>query len=318
MAVADRRQDRRRRRGSRDAHCKSGKFDYDAPIPGLEVVDRYTLRIRLRKPDLRFLYAFAIPNTAAVAREVVEAYGADFGAHPVGTGPYMLGEYQRSARIVLEANPGFRETTYVPAGPVPPESRAIAAALKGRKLPLVGRIRITVIEEGQALWLAFANRELDLLERVPADFVSQALVDGKLNPDLAARGIRHETLLRPNTRWMYFNMEDPVVGGYTPEKIALRRAISMGYDVGEFIRVILKGPRGPGDESDSARCRRLRSGAKDRGAALRSGRRARAAGPLRVPGSRRRRLSRDARTASRSCSSAGRRRRRSRARRTSN
>src|SRR5436190_12526541 len=42
---------------------KSGKFDYDAPIPGLEVVDRYTLRIRLTKPDLRFLYIFAVPNT---------------------------------------------------------------------------------------------------------------------------------------------------------------------------------------------------------------------------------------------------------------
>ena len=36
-------------------------------------------------------------------------------------------------------------------------------------------------------------------------------------------------------------MEDPVVGGYTPEKIALRRAIGMGYDVAEYIRVILKG-----------------------------------------------------------------------------
>ena len=98
---------------------KSGKFDYDAPIPGLEVVDRYTLRIRLTKPDLRFLYVFAVPNTAAVAREVVEMYGLDFGAHPVGTGPYMLGEYQRSAKIVLVANPGFRDATYVPAGTVP-------------------------------------------------------------------------------------------------------------------------------------------------------------------------------------------------------
>src|SRR6266487_3853219 len=78
---------------------KSGTFDYDAPIPGLEAVDRYTLRIRLNAPDLRFLYVFAVPNTAAVAREVVEAYGRDFGAHPVGTGPYMLGDYQRSARI---------------------------------------------------------------------------------------------------------------------------------------------------------------------------------------------------------------------------
>ncbi|HET9761860.1 MAG TPA: ABC transporter substrate-binding protein, partial [Casimicrobiaceae bacterium] len=219
----------------------SGRFDYDAPIPGLEVVDRYTLRIRLVKPDLRFLYAFAIPNTAAVAREVVEAYGADFGAHPVGTGSYMLGEYRRSAKIVLIANPAFRKTTYVPAGPVPPESRAIAASLVGKMLPRVGRIEISVIEEAQALWLAFINRELDLLERVPSDFIDEALADGKLRPELAARGIRHQALLRPNTRWTYFNMEDPVVGGYTPEKVALRRAIGMGYDVGEFLRVILKG-----------------------------------------------------------------------------
>ena len=220
---------------------KTGKFDYDTPIPGLEVVDRYTLRIRLKQPDLRFLYVFAIPNTAAVAREVVEAYGPDFGAHPVGTGPYMLGEYQRSAKMVLVANPGYRETTYVPAGPVPPESMPIAAALKGKKLPQVGRIEITVIEEGQALWLAFANRELDFLDRLPPEFVEQALINGKLRPDLAAKGVRHEVLLRPNTRWTYFNMEDPVVGGYTPVKIALRRAIGMGYDVNEFIRVILKG-----------------------------------------------------------------------------
>ena len=153
----------------------------------------------------------------------------------------MLGEYRRSAKIVLLANPGFRDTTYVPAGAVPPEAVPIAAALKGKKLPLVGRIEISVIVEGQAVWLAFVNRELDLLERLPPEFVDEALADGVLRPELAAKGIRHEAQLQPNTRWTYFNMEDPLVGGYPPEKIALRRAIGMGYDVKEFIRVILKG-----------------------------------------------------------------------------
>ncbi len=86
---------------------KTGRFDYEAPIAGLEVVDRYTLKIRLVQPDLRFLYALAVPNTAAVAREVVEAYGLDFGAHPVGTGPYVLGEYKRSAKIVLARQSGL-------------------------------------------------------------------------------------------------------------------------------------------------------------------------------------------------------------------
>jgi oligopeptide transport system substrate-binding protein len=220
---------------------KTGHFDYEAALPGIEVVDRYTLKIRLTQPDFRFMHVLAIPNVTAVAREVVETYGLDFGAHPVGTGPYKLGAYSRSSRIVLEANPGFREWTYVPSGPVPAESEPIAAALKGKRLPLVGRIEISVIEEGQARWLAFLNRELDILDLLPPDFVGEALIDGKLRPDLAARGIRHDVLVRPNTWWTYFNMEDPVVGGYSPEKVALRRAIGMGYDVSEWIRVILKG-----------------------------------------------------------------------------
>ncbi len=65
--------------------------------------------------------------------------------------------------------------------------------------------------------------------------------DGKLKPELARKGIGHEVLLRPNTWFTYFNMKDPVVGGYTPDRIALRRAIGMAYDEDEQIRVLLKG-----------------------------------------------------------------------------
>jgi peptide/nickel transport system substrate-binding protein len=220
---------------------KTGRFDYDAPLPGLTVVDRYTLRVRLTAPDLRFPYVLAVPNMAAQAREVVDAYGLDIGAHPVGTGPYMLGEYRRSARIVLVANPGYRDTTYTPAGPIPAASQPIASALKGRKLPLAGRVEIRIVEEGQARWLGFLNKEIDFLDILPIEYTDEALDNGKLRPNLAAQGVVHDTLLRPNTWWTYFNMKDPVVGGYAPEKIALRRAIGMAYDNNDQIRVILKG-----------------------------------------------------------------------------
>jgi len=227
---------------AREKAGKTGRFDYDAPIAGLDVVDRYTLRIRLTEPDLRFPYVLAIPNVAAQAREVVEAYGSDIGAHPVGTGPNMLGEYRRSTRIVLVASPTFRETYYEPSGPIPESSRKAAAALRGKRLPQASRVEISVIEEGQARWLAFLNAEIDFLDIVPAEFTAQALdEDGKLLPWLAERGVVHDVLLRPNSWWVYFNMLDPVVGGYTPEKIALRRAIGMGYDNVEAIRVLLKG-----------------------------------------------------------------------------
>jgi len=220
---------------------KSGKFDYDAPMAGLTVVDRYTLKIRLKAPDLRFLYVLAVPNTAALAREVVEAYGNDIGAHPVGTGPFMLGQYKRSSRIELLANPGFREFRYVPAGPVPPAAQHVAAALKSKRLPLLSRIDISVIEEGQGRWLAFLNREVDYLNLLPPNLTDQALVGGKLKPDLAAKGILHQELVRPNVVYTYFNMEDPVVGGYAPERIALRRALGMAYNNDEAIRVLYAG-----------------------------------------------------------------------------
>ena len=220
---------------------KSGKFDYDAPMAGLEVVDRYTLRVRLVAPDYRFAYTVAVPNMGAVAREVVEHYGPDIGAHPVGTGPYKLGVYQRSSHIVLDANPGFREDTYTPAGMVPDASKPVAAALAGMRLPRNAHVDISVIEEGQSQWLAFLGNQLDLIDTFPAQFIDELLVDGKLRPIYATRGIQHTPYMRPNVWWVYFNMQDPVVGGYTPDKVALRRAIAMGYDVNEFIRVVLHG-----------------------------------------------------------------------------
>ena len=223
------------------AAAKAGKFDYDTPISGLEVVDRYTLRIRLNVPDLRFLYVLAVPYLGAVAREVVERYGLDIGAHPVGTGAFKLGEYKRSARMVLERNPDFRVETYTPAGPVPASSQAIVAALKGRRLPLLDRVEVNVVEEAQSRVLAFLNGEADVDSLLPTALIEEFLVDGKLKPALAARGISHESSLRPNTYWFYFNMEHPVVGGYEPAKIALRRAIAMSYDVPQAIRVLAKG-----------------------------------------------------------------------------
>jgi ABC-type transport system substrate-binding protein len=230
---------------ARDRAAKGGKFDYDAAIAGLEVVDRYTLTVRLKAPDLRFLYAMAVQATAAMAREVVEAYGSDIGAHPVGSGAYMLGEYRRTARIELVANPGFRDTKYVPAGPIPATSQAVAQALRGRRLPLTPRIDFRVIEEGQARWLSFLNGEFDVLPLLPAEFTTQAVTNGKLNANLAAQGIVHQPLIRPNVAFTYFNMRDPVVGGYTPDKIALRRAISLGFDNAAFIAQVYFGRAAP-------------------------------------------------------------------------
>ena len=86
-----------------DKAKKSGKFDYDAKVAGMQAVDRYTLRFHLTATDYNFPYITAHVPYGAVAREAIEAYGEDTMGHPVGTGPYMLKSWSRAAKIVLEA-----------------------------------------------------------------------------------------------------------------------------------------------------------------------------------------------------------------------
>jgi peptide/nickel transport system substrate-binding protein len=219
---------------------RTGHFDYDRPMAGLQALDRYTLRIRLKEPDYNLLYILTMPATAAMAREVVERYGDAVAEHPVGTGPYRLASWRRSARIVLEANPGYREDVFDTAGGEGERDARIAAHLAGKRLPLVGRIEISVIEEHQPRWLAFLNEEHDYIRSVPVEFIDVAMPGGKLAPNLARRGLE----VRPDeVAWITyttFNMNDPVVGGYTPEKIALRRAICLAYPVHEEIATIYK------------------------------------------------------------------------------
>ena len=223
----------------------SGRFDYDAEIQGLRAVDRYTLKLELIEPDYTFLEILDNASLRAVAREVIEKYADASGRamhHPVGSGPYRLKEWTPGRRIILEANPGYRDERFPPA-PANADAalKAVADSMKGKRLPQIGRIEIAIIEETNPRFLMFNGGQLDLLD-VPGD-IAPKMIDarGNLLPEYAARGVRLERATELGVTFAYFNMEDPVVGGYTPEKIALRRAVCSAYNLPDEIRVIRNG-----------------------------------------------------------------------------
>ena len=221
---------------------KANKLDYDAPIEGLKALDRYTWRIKLTKPIYVWIYDLADCRIAcAVAREVVERYGDDVGSHPVGTGPYRLAFWKRSSKMVFEKNPNFREE-YYDAHPNADdaEGQALLARFRGRRLPMVDRIEVYIIEESQPRWLSFQNEEMDLIFQVPFEFANIAMPNNKLAKNLERRGIRMKQVPALDLTYCYWNMKDPVVGGYTPEKVALRRAMSLAYRVQDEIVIIRK------------------------------------------------------------------------------
>jgi ABC-type transport system substrate-binding protein len=198
----------------REAVDRKKPFDYDRAIDGLEVLDRHTLRFRLDAGRPRFPQWLADGATAAVAREVIEAQGELSMQHPVGTGPFRLAEWRRASRIVLDRNPGYRDRRY-DAEPAADdaEGQAILARLKGRRLPMIDRVEIAVIDEKQPIWLAFLNGETDWIE-LPDTFTDVAVPGGRVAPHLARRGIRAERVVQPSTYYTMFNMEHPLVGGY--------------------------------------------------------------------------------------------------------
>jgi len=216
-------------------------FDYDTEVEGVRAIDRYTFRVQLGEPDPRFIYRFADPvYLGAVAREVVEHYGDDIGVHPVGTGAFRLRSLRRGSRIELERSPHFRHSVYEGTPADEPLALSIAAFLKGKVLPLADRVEVDIVEEAQPRWLSFLDGSYHWLA-VPGPFRQLAAPGGQLAPFLAKRGVRLQSQLQPDMAMNFFFMEHPLVGGYMPEKVALRRAIGLAFDGDAYIRHVQGG-----------------------------------------------------------------------------
>ena len=216
-----------------------GKFNYDAEIEGIKALDKYTVQFNLAETRPRFIYTLADPGSLGiVAREVVETYGDKIMEHPVGTGPFKILSWTRSSKIVLDKNPNFRQEFYEAEPPADdPRSQAIYQEMKGKRLPMIDRVEISVIEEVQPRWLSFLGNEHDFLYQLPQTFAYQAIPNNKLAPNLAKRGMQMDRVAAADVTVTFFNMEDALVGGNKAEKVALRRAIALAYNTEEEIRL---------------------------------------------------------------------------------
>jgi ABC-type transport system substrate-binding protein len=223
----------------------------------LRALDRFTLQIRFRRPNHGFEWWLTTNQFSAVAREVVEAYKDASNRvmeNPVGTGAYRLKQWTRGQRIVLEANPDYRDVVY----PAPGTGSATSDGSIARGLPAAS-----------CRWLApstspSSRRRSHSFSRFDAGSSTtlQSLracrrtssMARHLKPDYAKRGVVLHRHVTPSVSFFYFNLDHPLVGGYTPEKIALRRAISMGYDRADAISTLAHGQASPRRSRCRPRC----------------------------------------------------------------
>ncbi|MCA1595618.1 MAG: ABC transporter substrate-binding protein, partial [Chloroflexi bacterium] len=235
---------------SRMAAAKKAGKEYlcnlDAPVQGvqLDTHNPYVFRLILQDKYPQLKYLMAMQFTAPIPHEAIEYYNGgphgQFRMHPVGAGPYRLAEWDERHRIVLERNPYYHTDRYPTQG-APGDTAAGLLADAGKPLPFDDRIVFTVIPESVPGWNLFQQGYLDSYGVPKETFDKVITTRGALSPEMKARGIILQTAPGMDVNYLAFNMEDSLVGGYTPKKRKLRQALSLAFDSKEFLDLILNG-----------------------------------------------------------------------------
>ncbi|MGE3163546.1 MAG: ABC transporter substrate-binding protein [Planctomycetota bacterium] len=223
----------------RSAQRAAPTFDYEAPVAGFELIGRHEFRVRLKQPVYRFLWVLAMFQTSIVPREAVEHYGSAFGRNPVGTGPFTLEEkdWAIAKSMVFHRNVNYHECTYPTEHEVGDEALGFHIPA-GKRLPIVDRVEISMFVEDQPMWLEFMAGRIGYTQ-VPAENTNTAFrklskaADGnrlRLQRELKSRGIVHHSVPLLDYIFKGFNMEDPLLGGYTDKGRQIRQAICHALD----------------------------------------------------------------------------------------
>lgn len=214
------------------------RFNYDAPVEGMVKINDREFEVILPDANRQFLFKIATFQMAIVPREAVEHYGPQrMNSHMVGTGPFRLVEWLPGTQIVFERNPTFREVYYPDIDFDEEDRRRGFHESVGQRLPIVDRVEIKFFVESTPMWLEFKAGQLDHTT-VPQAGYEEAFDQrrGRLNRDWLRREIDYQPIPLADFIYRGFNMRDSLVGGYTPERIALRRAIAMCMDLEEINR----------------------------------------------------------------------------------
>ncbi|WP_134084525.1 ABC transporter substrate-binding protein [Thiohalophilus thiocyanatoxydans] len=224
----------------------------DYPLEGVQQIDRYTYRIKVKGKYPQLRYWLAMPFFAPMPHEAIEFYSQpgmkernlSLDWYPVGTGAYYLTINDPNRKMVLERNPHFHEQYYPTEGePGDREEGLLEDA--GKQLPFIDRVVFSLEKENIPYWSKFLQGYYDSSGVISESF-DQAVQftsggEARLTPEMREKGIELLTEAQASTIYIGFNMLDPLVGGDSRRARLLRRAISIAVDMEEYISIFLNG-----------------------------------------------------------------------------
>jgi len=224
----------------------------DYPLSGVEVVDRYTYRVKLKGEYPQFVYWLAMPFFGPIPVEADQFYSQPgmkeknitLDWYPVGTGPYMLTVNNPNRKMVMERNPNFSGETYPSEGEPGDREKGLLADA-GKSIPFIDKVVFSLEKEDIPTWNKFLQGYYDA-SGISSDSFDQAIQvsnqgEAGLTDSMREKDIQLSSSVAASTYYTGFNMRDPVVGGFSERARKLRQAISIAVDYEEYISIFLNG-----------------------------------------------------------------------------
>ncbi|WP_344713539.1 ABC transporter substrate-binding protein [Winogradskyella damuponensis] len=190
-------------------------------VEDFSAINDSTFQIKLKQPFPAFLGLLTMKYYSVVPKEIVEHYGNDFRAHPIGTGPFKFKRWEENLKLVFRRNEHYFETD-----------------AHEQQLPYLEAIAITFLPDKQSEFLQFAQGNIDFVSGLDGSYKDEILTaEGKLRATYAddVKMIRGPYL---NTEYLAFFMASEV---NEIQALKLRKAINVGFDRNKMMTYLRNG-----------------------------------------------------------------------------
>ena len=207
-------------------------------------VDDTILEINLTQPFPAFLGILSMTYASVVPQEAVEYYGAEFGRHPVGTGPFKYQYWKEGVKLVFRKNPiyfEFEETTRLQ------DYKTTSDFEDSLRLPYLDAVSISFLIDKQVAFMEFIKGKFHFMSGIDARYKDELLTrDGNLREEYEDEiYLIRESYL--NTEYLAFFLGDDDTLS-KERSLALRQAVSYSIDREKMLRYLRNGIGTPGNQ----------------------------------------------------------------------
>lgn len=192
--------------------------DEDLELEGVEVLDDYTVKFKLRYPFADFPQILAHNGFYIYPKEAKEYYGKDMSTNAVGTGPFQLKLFKPNELAIMHRNESYW-----------------AEDEHGNQLPYLEAIQVSFIKDKKSELLKFKTGELDMVFTLPIEMYSEVM--GKMGSD-RSKMPEFEPQIAPSMSVNYYAFN------HTHEVFAdrrVRKAFNMAVDRNSLVKNTLQG-----------------------------------------------------------------------------